>query len=297
MDNYLLWPRAIAAAITDTAFATAFGIALVCLWLPRPAPQLRRWLWACVAAMLITVPAQMYLMTASMIASAAFPMVRMLFATAIGETHAGRNLILQLAILIVLALLVAILRNQRQTTWLLPTLFLLAAARAASGHAASDGDFNLRELIQWVHLTSIATWAGALLAAGLFAVPTLLRDEQSHTILTLTRKLSKTVTVALTLVILSGIYNGYHGLAASLAPLRNTQWGLLLDAKTLLVLAAVLLGYLNRRSLRPQADFTAQQATRLTKLLRAEAILMLLILTLSAFLANSPPADMSSMAM
>lgn len=299
MDNYLFLPRSLAAALTDTAFALAFGLALITIWLghetlPPLTRRLRRSTSASVAAMLFALPIQMVLMTASMIGTSERAQVRLFLKAAITDTHAGRNLLLQLALVL---LLLATLRITTKSWPMLTALILLAAARAASGHAASEGDFTLREFVQWVHLTSIATWAGSVMAAGLIAVPSLHRDQQNQTTLNLIRRLSTTVTIALALVILSGIYNAYHGLAGSLTPLRNSQWGLLLDAKTILVLAALTLGALNRRLLRPQADFGQPQATRLATLLRAEAILMLLILTLSAFLANSPPADMSGMAM
>jgi len=299
MDNYLFLPRSAAAALTDTAFALAFGIALLGLWLPQTGTpsltsSLRRSLRISSLIMLLALPVQMYLAAAAMIGSTDLDRVRGLFTTVVGDTHAGRNLLLQSALIV---LLLATLRITTKPWPLLTALLLLAAARAASGHAASEGDFTLRELVQWVHLASIATWAGGVMAAGLVAVPTLLREQQQQPARTLMRRLSTTVTIALPLIILSGLYNAYHGLAGSLAPLRNTQWGGLLDAKTLLVFAALIFGAMNRRILRPQADFTQPQAKRLARLLRAEAILMLIILTLSAFLANSPPADMSGMAM
>jgi putative copper resistance protein D len=302
MDNFLLWPRAIAAALTDAAFALAFGLLLSSLWLaPNPLPALHRHLhrslWACVAAMLLALPAQIFLMTASMLASTSWTDLRPMLAAAITDTHAGRNLLLQTALLLLLTLTLAVLRGPTRTYATLAALLLLAAARAASGHAASAGDFTLRELTQWIHLTSIAIWSGSILAAGLIAVPTLLRAHQTQPTLVFLRRLSRAVTLALALVIASGIVNAWHGLGGALSPLAHTQWGYLLDAKSALVLAALTLGGLNRRILRPNAPFGPPQTARITTILRTEALLMLLILIVSAFLANSPPADMASMSM
>jgi putative copper resistance protein D len=302
MDNFLFLPRALAAGLYDVAFAAAFGLALADLWLQRSEhsmlrSSMRRATVLCACAMLGALGAQAYLLTGSMIASAAFAEVRPQLTTVLTETHAGRNLVLNGLCLTALLTYLAISRWRRpRIDWpLLSLLTLLAAVRSASGHAASNGDFALPEYIQCLHLVSIAIWAGAVIAGGLLVLPALLRQLDTATVHTFTRKLSSTVTVALLFVILTGIYNAWHGLGGAVSPLLHTQWGYLLDAKSLLVLAALILGGLNRRLLRPQLAFTQPQATRLAKLLRAEAILMLLILIVSAFLANSPPADTMTM--
>jgi putative copper resistance protein D len=122
-------------------------------------------------------------------------------------------------------------------------------------------------------------------------LPALHRAEQDEAIVAFLRKLSRTVTVALVLVILSGIYNSYRGLDGSMAPLLRTQWGGLLDIKVFLVCIAVAMGASNRRMLRRSQGRSAQQISRLAVVLRVEASMMVLILLVSALLANSPPAS------
>jgi len=296
MDNFLFIPRALAATFYDAAFAAAFGMVLGSLWLGREEAvplraSLRRGVFTCAAIMLLALCAQAYLATATMIASSAFAEVRGQLLSVLTDTHAGRNLVATGAVVLVLLLvLLFIRRTGRSQIWVsLALLIALAAVRSANGHAASDGDFTLPECVQFIHLTAIAVWAGGVIAGGLLVLPALLRGRNGDAMLAFTRRLSLTVTSALLLVVLSGVYNSYRGLAGTIKPLAHTQWGLLLDAKIALVLAASAMGALNRRMLQHQT-LTPQQSTCLTTTLRYEAIIMLLILTISAFLANSPPA-------
>jgi len=301
MDNYLFLPRALAAAFYDAAFASALGLVLAKLWLARDAEpalhtRFRRTTFLCATSILLALCAQSYLTTATMIGASALADVRLQLATVLTDTHAGRNILACTALVLVFLLaLTSPRRAQSGTdTWItLGLLTTLAAVRAASGHAAADGDFTLPEYVQFAHLISIAIWAGSVIAAGLIVLPTLNPTDT----LTFTRKLSRTVTVALLFILLSGIYNSYRGLGGSLKPLATTQWGYLLDAKLALVLIALAMGALNRRTLQTNSTLTPQLSIRLTAVLRVEAIVMLLILILSAFLANSPPANMGDMPM
>jgi putative copper resistance protein D len=305
MDNFLLLPRALAATLSDAGFAALVGIALARLWLGQQVlaelrVKLRRVSLACAALLLLALCGQVLLATASMIGTTDPSAVRLQIGAVLTETHAGRNLIAQSCAVFLLMLLLVLRRGRdtRADVWMLLGLVtLLAAIRAGSGHAASEGDFTLREYVQFVHLASIAVWAGSVIVAGLLALPALLRERLTEAIGQLMRRLSSSVTVALLFVVLSGVYNAWHGLGGSIKPLAGTQWGYLLDAKMVLVLVALAMGLLNRRVLRRNPTLTLSEAGSLTTMMLAEAVVMLLILTVSAFLANSPPADMSTMSM
>jgi putative copper resistance protein D len=298
MENFLLLPRALAAALSDACFAALVGISLVRLWLGQEGlvelrAKLQRVSLACAGLLLLALGGQVFLATASMIGSTDLAAVRVQIGAVLTETHAGRNLIAQSCIVFALMLLLALRRGRDATAdrWLsLALLVLLAAVRAASGHPASDGDFTLREYVQFVHLASIAVWAGGVIVAGLIVMPALLGERLADLMGAFLRRLSSAVTVALVFVVLSGVYNAWRGLGGSLHSLASTQWGNLLDAKMVLVLAALAMGFLNRRMLRRNPSLTLQEAGSLTTMLLAEAVVMLLILAVSAFLANSPPA-------
>jgi putative copper resistance protein D len=299
MDNFLLLPRALAAALSDSGFAGAFGLVLAALLLgDENETGLRRTLqratFYCAIAMLLAGLAQVYLTAATMVGTAAFEVVRSQIKVVMLETHAGKVLVGNLVLVVILLLTVSVRRDwqKRSTVWSVLLLLVAdAAIRAASGHAASDGDFTLPEFIQFAHLISIAVWAGCVLAGGLVVLPRMLQEQRATQLVAFTRRLSLTVTFALAVVLLSGTYNSYRGLGGSLRPLAGTQWGILLDIKILLVLAAIAMGATSRRMIGKDRILSIKQTAILTTAVRFEAVTMLLILTVSAWLANSPPAN------
>jgi putative copper resistance protein D len=203
-------------------------------------------------------------------------------------THAGRVIVWSFACA-VLALVCSKVFGQAKIRdrAMLAVLALLAASRAASGHAAVDGGFSLAEVSQFLHLASIAVWSGGVIASGLVVVPGLWRANKPEQVVAFTTQLSRVVTVALLVVVVTGAYNAYRGLGASLLPLAHTQWGVLLTVKLALVFVAISIGAYSRRMARAPVSFARTQAAHLVQALRWEAVVMLLILTISAFLANS----------
>jgi putative copper resistance protein D len=299
MDNFLFLPRSVAAALFDAAFAGALGLVIARLWLADDTDKklvigLRHKAVACACAMIVGLCAQAFLSTATMIGSSDFAVVRVQFAGVMAGTHAGRALLFSGAVAIVLLVMILVRRMWQSrigTTSLLAALAVLAATRAATGHSAADGDFTLPELVQFVHLASIAIWSGGVITAGFFVLPELLRTKRIVAMTRFARRLSDTVTIAVVLIVLTGLYNSYRGLGGSLRPLVGTQWGDLLDIKAVLVCAALAMGAFNRRMLRANRSLSPVQAGEVARILRMEAAVMLLILSISAFLANSPPAS------
>jgi putative copper resistance protein D len=299
MDNFLFLPRSVAAALFDAAFAGAVGLVIARLWLARDADEklvsgLRHKTEVCAFAMIVGLCAQAFLSTATMIGSSGFAAVRAQFADVITGTHAGRALLLNGVVALVVLFAVPVRRMWNSWTGtisLLIALAVLAATRAATGHPAADGDFTLPELVQFVHLASIAIWSGGVIAAGFFVLPELLCIQQIEAMTRFARRLSDTVTVAVVLIVLTGLYNSYRGLGGSLGPLVGTQWGNLLDIKIVLVCVALTMGAFNRKILRANHSLSPFQAGQVARILRMEAAVMLLILSISAFLANSPPAS------
>jgi copper resistance protein D len=299
MDNFLLLPRALAATVSDSGYAGVVGLVLSSLLLGNESDmglrrRLQRSALYCAVGMLLAAIAQVYLATATMIGDAAFAAVRGQIMSVVVDTHAGKILLGNLLLALTLLLALCTLRDwrRRSTAWsLMAALIAIAAVRAVTGHAAADGDFTLPEFVQFFHLVSIAVWAGCVLAGGFVVLPGMLRQQRTAELVAFTRRLSLTVTFALVVVVLSGTYNSYRGLGGSLKPLTGTQWGVLLDIKLVLVFAATAMGAANRRMLGKDRSLTAEQTSTLATVLRVEAVTMLAILTVSAWLANSPPAS------
>lgn len=300
MENFLLLPRALATALFNAGMAGAVGVLLARLWLIGTHHEvvlraLRRTFLLCGMVMVVAVPVQLWLTVATMVASAAPAQVM----PAVGDvlaTHAGKVLVPDFALaalLLAVGMLPGLSRSRAGIVAGFIAAALLTAMRSASGHAAAEGDFTLPEFIQFAHLASIAVWAGGVMVAGLVALPELRRQELRAVLKRVFGRLSWSATLAVGVVILSGIYNAWRGLGGAISPLVHSQWGWLLTAKSVLVAVAVGLGGLNRLALRGDEPLTDEEAGRLVGRIRLEAVVMLLVLLVTGFLAGSPPAGES----
>jgi copper resistance protein D len=216
----------------------------------------------------------------------------------VASTHAARALIGCLYFTVCLFVFSFFPASLAKTKGILIGLGLeagLIACRAFYGHAAADGDFSLREGIQFLHLSSIAVWGGGILVAGLITIPRLASVAGVREVQQFGKHLSQTVTIALAIVILSGIYNAWKGLGGSLSPLPHSAWGRMLLLKLSLVLLALCHGVRVRFLLRSPSPWAPRQTTIMRRWVRAEALLMFLVLACSAWLANLPPGDMQQM--
>jgi copper resistance protein D len=165
-------------------------------------------------------------------------------------------------------------------------LCALAATKAASSHASEEGDFSLAEISQFLHLLATSVWAGAIVVSGLWVVPRLAALEGASAVWSYGGRLSKTVTWALGVLVLSGLYVSWRDMHGAIAPLWTSRWGRILVSKAVFVGFAVLLGSLTRfRCLGRLPSGT--RASTMTRLLRSEAGVMLGILCLSGVLANT----------
>jgi copper resistance protein D len=178
-------------------------------------------------------------------------------------------------------------RGASAAAWIeIAALCALAATKAASSHASEDGDFTLAEISQFLHLLATSVWAGAIVVSGLFVVPHLAALGEASALWAYGGRLSKTVTWALGVLVLSGLYTSWRDMHGAITPLWTSSWGKILTTKAVFVAIAVLLGSLTRfRCLgRPPSG---RRAYTMTKLIRSEAAVMAGILYLSGVLANT----------
>ncbi len=173
--------------------------------------------------------------------------------------------------------------------WLeMTTLCLLAATKAASTHASEEGDLSPAEISEFFHLLATSVWAGAIIVSGLVVVPRLTVLAGAPALWSYGGRLSKTVTLALGVLTLSGMYTAWRDMHSHISALWISPWGKILLTKVALVGVAVLLGGSARfRCLRRPA--TSDRATALSRLLRSEATVMVAILCVSGVLANTSP--------
>ena len=197
----------------------------------------------------------------------------------------------------------------------------IALTRSQTGHPADHGDFMLSVWADWGHLLAAGTWVGSLFGMSLAVFPGLLREGERAVASTaaMFRRLSTLSAVALTLLIVCGIYNAFQQLDG-IDALWTSRYGITLDIKLVMVLAMIALGAHNRyvklphllrwsgqsvpaswfgkafRNLAHRGDAAPTGASVVRQCARAVLIESLLglavIVTTSVLLHTMPPADM-----
>ena len=297
----------------DSSLAVLAGSLLCAQWLKslqlRAKSQLAQLSQAATGVLLLALCVHFALLTADFSGAASFTQcVREMPGMIV--THAGKMDVLGIGAALLLTVLVWLPVVQAwRSVALTALLCCVLLLRAASGHAATEGDFTLSELLQGVHLCSMAVWSGAILVSGLYVLPRL-RDEvhatsteeasssasvpeSSPARLTYMRQLSRVSTWAVALVFVTGLLKSYRALGGSLGHLRSGGWGYILLLKISCVVLALCLGALNRLWLQRKHTWDARSVHRSMLALRLEAVCMLLILALSAALGSVNPPDIS----
>ncbi|MFM0209547.1 CopD family protein [Paraburkholderia sediminicola] len=191
-------------------------------------------------------------------------------------------------------------RNSRPAWWLATVgILVYVAGKASASHAADAGDFTVREAAHVVHLSATALWAGSVIVAA----PVLWRWNDPASATPLRRvafctQLSHLATIALAVVIVTGLYNVTQDTAHLTAPLLSVLYGRVLTLKLVFVTLAVLLGGYNRMIYLPHLRTTAEDggaayrdAQRgIDRLLAVEAVVMLAVLAVAGVLGHTSPS-------
>ncbi len=285
--------------LSDTAYALLVGCLLAFYWLDAsssaklsPRLSLHRLCLACIASMILSQLVRPWFAAASMSGSSGVAGNLALIPDILSSTHQGKLWYITSAALVMLLVsaLAARQKNKPMLRWpFLVSLLLIACTKAASGHAANEGDFTLAEFFMLLHVVGTAVWAGAIVASGFLVLPHLAQFSDPTALWSYGKLLSRTVTWALAAIFISGIYTSYHELNGVLSGLWRSGWGRILMTKIAFVLLALALGACTRFRC-VQGPATSRTTALMVRLMRAEAVVMILILTLSGVLANTPPA-------
>ena len=191
--------------------------------------------------------------------------------------------------------------RRSRTAWCLAAAGMLvySAGKASASHAADAGDLTLREAVHVVHLCATALWAGSVMVAA----PVMWRWNDPASVTPVRRvafceKLSYLATLALVVVIVTGIYNAMQDTAALTAPLLSVLYGRVLILKLVCVAVAVVLGGCNRMVYLPRLHTAAEiggTAYRdaqhgFDRLLAFEAVAMLAVLMVAGVLGHTSPS-------
>lgn len=302
MTGSILLFSVLLSAISDCAYALAVGVMLAGCWLDGeetlPARSVfsrahsRNWLIVLGMVIAILQTMRLWFLAASMSGVDLFTENLALVPSVLSSTHQGLLWKVNMGgILAFLASSAAIgRRNNRAMRFAgFVCLCVIGFVKAASGHAADNGDFTRQEMLQWLHILSTAAWAGAIIVSGLVVLPALVRTSASETVWRYLNKLSKAATYAVLAVFVSGIYTTDRELNGMFSGLLTSMWGKILIGKVVIVLCAVALGTVNR-FLCLRGDASTEKIALSRRLLRVEAIAILIVLCLSGWLGNTAPA-------
>jgi copper resistance protein D len=292
------------AVLADSGYALLIGALLAASWLGVSADlgesavngvaadwgtRLHRLKIACVVVLVTAHLVRPWFVASSMSGATQFREVLALVPTILTSTRQGG---LWYANSAALTMLVAAQffrsgRGASAAAWIeIAALCALAASKAASSHASEEGDFTLAEISQFLHLLATSVWAGAIVVSGLFVVPRLAVLAGASALWIYGGRLSKTVTWALGVLVLSGLYISWRDMHGAITSLWTTSWGKILVTKAVFVAFAVLLGSLTRFRCLGHPP-SGRRAYTMTKLIRSEAAVMAGILCLSGVLANT----------
>ena len=148
-------------------------------------------------------------------------------------------------------------------------------ARSLQGHAGAHG--MLPALIDWAHLSAATVWVGGLVQlAVLPTVPT-----------AVALRASRMFTLALIPLVASGVYGAVLHVAA-LEQLIGTPYGRVLLGKITLGAGATTLGVMNHYRHVPSLVRGKADANGLLCAVRAEVVVLAIVLLLSALLSSLP---------
>ncbi len=166
---------------------------------------------------------------------------------------------------------------------------------AVWGHATELSPTAISLAADAIHATAAALWLGGLV--GLVMVLSVRTPETVRTTAGIIGRFSRMAFWSVIALTLAGLTLTITGSGASLNSILTTTWGQLVLAKIGLTLIVVLIAAWNRRTLVPSltsptenTDELAVRWATLLRTIRAEAVLLVAVVALTAIVVNVPPA-------
>lgn len=309
-----LLARAIPEWLELVSLAFCMGAIVCLLWVvaPQPGdgtsdrervvPALRDVLGFATVALLATSALGLLVRSAEMSGSplaegfAALP-------TVVLRTHIGHAWVLRIAAILSLSLMIlAARRFHRSRSFqyaMLGCTLIVCALGSASGHASDAGDFNIPEMIDWLHLVGAMVWGGGLLVLSTAILPGLVKQGSGavRAIADIAARFSTIAGFAMAFVAVTAVYQE-RAYAGSVQSLAGSDYGRIVIAKIVLFLLLLLLGAFNRYihvpRLRDRARATEEPGALLAARFRfavaLEALLIVAVLLCAALLRHEMPS-------
>ena len=220
----------------------------------------------------------------------AFPFVeKVIEKSHFGSLWTGRSI--ALVIMIVLWLFI------RKKTPALGGMLLIAASAviafyiSAASHAGDEGLFTLDNLINSIHIVGGCLWGGAVIAYLVIITSLRRQGDTMHAIICSSAdRLSSLATVALALVVSTGLLNAWHRLE-TIEELWQTDYGITLIIKLGFVAMMMAIGASNRFIIIPAMTGKPAASQRFQRVLSLDAVLFITIICIAAALGIQGPGE------
>jgi len=178
-----------------------------------------------------------------------------------------------------IALTASVSVSRRWRIGVIATAVVTIATYAASGHQSAGTLPGIFVPLDLIHLAAISTWVGALLALAVVSKGNNVENEA--------KSFSQMATWAMPVVVVTGVVQGLH-LLGGISTITETNFGKLLLVKTLLVGGVVVVGSKARAKLQ-LGGFSS-----ITKIIRRESTLVVLILAVTSLMVAQSPNGTAS---
>lgn len=203
------------------------------------------------------------------------------------HTRLGHVYIARLALLVMAAPLLLWMRVPSVPPWFrwiaLAVGGAIAATPGLAGHAAIGSDEPYALWADIAHVGAAATWLGGVV----FLVAFILPRGSTEVVKVVVRRYSRVAFTAVTVLVATGVFQGYRQVG-TLDALRSTTYGRLLLIKSALVILILGLAWLSRRATR--SKWIADTAPRIRRTVALEAVVAVAVLTVTSLLVNAVPA-------
>lgn len=171
-------------------------------------------------------------------------------------------------------------------------LLALTLARASMGHAGEAGLFSATHIAETLHLASIGIWTGiVLVSAGPILAARCVNEAGGFACQDYLARMSDAALVAVVGIIATGIYNTWHRTGGMAALTLESAYIVALAIKVALVVVGLMLGAYNKVVGLPEVARKADGLRVVRRVLRVEAVVLLLaMLAASLLTVLAPPA-------
>ena len=301
MSGSLLFLSALVSAVSDGAYALVAGLLLASIWLAQQEGDrlhdgvqwtLRRLLMVSIGAVAVCDLLRPFVLAASMSGSLELGDLLPTIPQVLLQTHQGTIWFISTGAVVLLFASSSILGQRRRglrNICVASCLVVLAFCKAASGHAADNGDFTLGEILQMLHVLATAVWAGGVAVSAFVVIPRIVKSEATEVNVRYATRLSNAATVAVIVLAISGVYTAAREANDSISALWTSAWGQVLGVKIAFVTAALAMGAFNR-FVCLRAPVAPVKLATMARVLISEATALTIAVLLSGLLGSlSPP--------